>query len=303
VARRWGLALAVAGWVVGAGLPAGRGPALAQPGLPGLELAGQLGGVPQTLAVAEPYAYVGIGPRLAVLAVAGGLPRLVGWSAPLPGLVRSVAVAGGYAYVCAGPAGELAVVDLADPAQPRRVGGVATPGDCADVALQDGYAYVADGAAGGLRVVDVSDAARPRLVAALDTPGAARDVAVGGGRVLVADAGAALPALGSAGLVVLDATDPARPRPLATLLSLGAVSAVEVLGDRAYVATTRSVVRGKDLPQVEYRLRVLDLTQGDRPRELAAVGASRTLSQLSASGERLVGTSADGAGYEIFDIA
>ena len=56
VARRWGLALAVAGWVVGAGLAAGRGPAQAQPVVPRLELAGQLGGVPQALAVEEPYA-------------------------------------------------------------------------------------------------------------------------------------------------------------------------------------------------------------------------------------------------------
>jgi len=53
-------------------------------------------------------------------------------------------VSGHYAYVADGEAG-LQVIDVSDPANPRRVGGYDTPGRAVDVAVSGDYAYVADG--------------------------------------------------------------------------------------------------------------------------------------------------------------
>jgi hypothetical protein len=58
-----------------------------------------------------------------------------------------VAVSGHYAYVADWDAG-LQVIDVSDPANPRRVGGYDTPGYALGVAVSGNYAYVADG--GGL---------------------------------------------------------------------------------------------------------------------------------------------------------
>jgi hypothetical protein len=80
-----------------------------------------------------------------------------------------VAVSGHYAYVADGGAG-LQVIDVSDPANPRRVGGYDTPGYAGGVAVSGHYAYVADGDA-GLQVIDVSDPANPRRVGGYDTPG------------------------------------------------------------------------------------------------------------------------------------
>jgi hypothetical protein len=64
----------------------------------------------------------------------------------------------------------LQVIDVSDPANPRRVGGYDTPGYALGVAVSGNYAYVADYDA-GLQVIDVSDPANPRRVGGYDTPG------------------------------------------------------------------------------------------------------------------------------------
>ena len=52
-------------------------------------------------------------------------------------------MSGHYAYVAVGGAG-LEVIDVSDPANPRRVGSYDTPGGAVDVAVSGDYAYVAD---------------------------------------------------------------------------------------------------------------------------------------------------------------
>jgi hypothetical protein len=98
-----------------------------------------------------------------------------------------VAVSGHYAYVAVGDAG-LLVIDVSDPANPRRVGGYDTPGNALGVAVSGNYAYVADYNA-GLQVLDVSDPANPRRVGGYDTPGGVSGVAISGNYAYVADGG------------------------------------------------------------------------------------------------------------------
>jgi len=74
--------------------------------------------------------------------------------------VRAVAVHGDYAYVGFGP--ELAVLDVADPDHPRRVGYTVLSELVLDIAVAGTSVYVATGYA-GLHVADVSDPTQPVL--------------------------------------------------------------------------------------------------------------------------------------------
>ena len=87
------------------------------------------------------------------------------------GAVGAVHVAGNRAYVGIGT--ELAVLDVSDPARPRRMGSVVLPAEIESVTLDDHYAYVGCLYSCGVRVVDVADPSVPRQVGAF--PAAAED--------------------------------------------------------------------------------------------------------------------------------
>ncbi len=77
----------------------------------------------------------------------------------LGGAATNVVVQGQYAYLAIGA--ELAVMDISDPTDMRRVGYVLFSDEIADVAIKDNYAY----AVGiGIYVVDVSNPAHPNAV-------------------------------------------------------------------------------------------------------------------------------------------
>src|SRR6266542_2181463 len=63
------------------------------------------------------------------------------------GRALGLAVSGNFAYVAAGGAG-LQVINVSNPANPRRVGGYDTSGFASGVALSGNFAYVADYIAG-----------------------------------------------------------------------------------------------------------------------------------------------------------
>jgi len=77
------------------------------------------------------------------------------------------------------------VIDVSNPANPRRVGGYDTSGPAYGVAVSGHYAYVADYT--GLQVIDVSNPANPQRVGGYDTSGEAYGVAVSGNYAYVAD--------------------------------------------------------------------------------------------------------------------
>jgi hypothetical protein len=80
----------------------------------------------------------------------------------------------------------LQVIDVSNPAVPRRLGGFDTSGDACGVQVVGTLAYVADGLA-GLQVIDVSDPAAPRRLGGFDTSGYALGVQVVGNLAYVAD--------------------------------------------------------------------------------------------------------------------
>ena len=148
---------------------------LSDPDDPALVAGLPVSGASQALALSGQYAYL-TGPDLKVIDVsAPSAPVLIGTSGHLPGLAAAVTVAGGCAYVATYVEAGLQVVDVSDPTNPRRVGGLSLPGSPTAVAVSGSLAFVATGPTGVL-VVEVSNPASPIEVAVLDLP--ATDVTV-----------------------------------------------------------------------------------------------------------------------------
>ncbi len=107
-----------------------------------------------------------------------------------------IAVQDGFAYV--GNGGDLNVIDISDPAEPRIVGSVFTTGYAAEVFVQGSYAYI--NAIRGLRTVDVSDPESPNLAGYYAVPTFVQDIDLVGDHVYLAT--------GAGGLSIVDVGDP-----------------------------------------------------------------------------------------------
>jgi uncharacterized protein YfaP (DUF2135 family)/plastocyanin len=227
-AVRWSFVLLV-GLLLIFLLAHGRLNAQAMPAVPDLsaEIVGQYGGSLDAVAVAGGYAYVGIGPRLAVVDISNpALPTQLSQTEVLGGFVKSVTIVGNYAYVAADSAG-LYIIDISNPASPFVTGFRDTPGTAYGVAVAEDYAYVADGGY-GLRIIDISNPSIPVESGSLNTPGVSFDLAVAGSYVYLADY--------NYGLRVIDVSSPAVPVETGFVDTVGYAYDVALAGDYAYVA-------------------------------------------------------------------
>jgi hypothetical protein len=191
-------------------------------------LIGQEGGESYAVAILGDTAYLGLGPRLAIVSVLDpALPVLAGRSAVLPDIVQGVSVSGYTVVVAAGGSG-LQVIDVTDPQLPEWKGSLDTPGNALDVAVSGAIAYLAD-SDGGLRIVDITDPLAPLEVGSVSKALLLDDalgVAVAGNLAYVgASAG---------GLAIVDVTDPANPF-IRGRFPGPVVSEVSVLGNTAFV--------------------------------------------------------------------
>ncbi len=141
-------------------------------------------------------------------------PRLLGaYASPADDEVTALALAGNRVHL-AYRAGEgpgaarrpgLAVIDVADPRRPDRLGFFETPFAATAVAVgPDHQAYLVAGP--GLRVIDAANPARPREVAAVRTVSVPRQVAVQADRLYLS-----YDTPSTAALEILDVHDPADP--------------------------------------------------------------------------------------------
>ncbi len=218
-----------------------------QSGLATLERLDQIPmGMMDAVAVEGDRAYVGLGPRLAVVDLSvPESPSPIGFSEVIDDHVRDIAVdprEGDRVFVAAGSAG-IWEADVANPADPRirplaggsahalrveadrifALGGAlrvfARPAGSPPVArgrieasieafdVAGDVLWLAIGEA-GVASYDISDPARPRRIGSLDTSGHAYDVRVRAGRAYVVD--------GGRDLLVLDVSNPTTPRQVAT---------------------------------------------------------------------------------------
>jgi hypothetical protein len=102
----------------------------------------------------------------------------------IAGPADMVNVQGNYAYITAGKT--LTIVDVRDPAAPKRLGSYTFPELIWGVTLAGDTAYVAADTA-GLAILDISTPSAPKLRASVKTPGQAKGVAVTSKTAYVAD--------------------------------------------------------------------------------------------------------------------
>ncbi|NBB73398.1 MAG: hypothetical protein GVY35_06940 [Bacteroidetes bacterium] len=142
----------------------------------------------------------------------------------------------------------LHVLDLSDPARPRRIGRYDHTERAMQTALRDGRLFAAFD--DGLHILDVSNPANPKRMGTLDTPSYARAVALDGPHLYLGDL--------TGGVLVVDVSDPTTPR----LLSRVALERSRVV-DVAYDGNGHVFVAG-----TSGGLKVIDVSDPQAPRLL-----------------------------------
>lgn len=222
------------------------------------------------IAIADGYAYAGMGARLAIFDVRSSITATYLAEVRLDRTPRAVAVSGGMAYVDSGS--DLVVVDVADPRAPKAVGRVDLLGVVEDIAAANGVVFIATEGR-GLLLVDATNPRAPRLVSSdanaaytpivstanglvvighsdsieiLDVRNPTRwarhgpfPVPAQGGRSVVTgvgmEGGLVVVALGNGGLWVLDVANPSAPAATAIIPIRDGAYALSVAGGIVYV--------------------------------------------------------------------
>lgn len=166
------------------------------------------------------------------------------WPGYLRGQANSVDVSGQYAYLGLFSGG-MRVVDISDPANPRRVGGFEGP-VIADVQVFGNYVYGSWD--NKVHIIDVTNPAVPRKVGEYN--GFVAGIAVSGNYTYILDTSVLR------GLQVFDNTDPDNLKLVGSLNVGVSGSALAVSGNRAYIADSR--------------LRVVDISNPTDPKLLGS---------------------------------
>ena len=287
-----------------------------------IRLMGQVGGSLSSVVVQGIYAYVGVGMRLIILDISNPvIPREVGVSVPLNGLVKDIKVVDSIAYVVSSEG--LWIFNVSDPTYPTKIGFYETPGFAEGITVVGHNVYVADGWAGlciidisnpknpvgagfahtpgyaldvivnkdvtyiaaagaGLRIVDVSNPASPVEVGFYDTPGYAYSVAVAGRFAYIADAWK--------GVRIIDVSDPTSPIEVGFYDTLGWAFDLAIEGSIVYVA---DAFKG---------LRILDVSLPSSPREVGACEVKGHVEKLFIAGGKVYVVDRNN-GLRIIDIS
>jgi hypothetical protein len=180
-------------------------------------------GIARSVAVAPGHAFVGSAEgTLQVFDVATPeRPRPVGRLELGPGSIWDLAKCGDFVYAAVYRADDASVkvVSVADPANPRLLGGIAPKAGAWGLACQGDRLFVT-GQWGELSVIDVSDAGAPRELGAVDAYGTSGAIALAGGYAFVSHL--IIETVDGWGvnareLLAIDISDPRRPRVVATL--------------------------------------------------------------------------------------
>src|SRR5262245_58552261 len=148
------------------------------------------------------------------------------WPTFARGEPQSVRVAGHYAYVAlrrSDGSGGLAVLDVIQPAKPRLVGHLDTPGSGLGMDVAGQFAYLAG--ADGLDVIEISDPGNPILAGS--TPGGAWGVRLAGHFAYAA---------GTDGLLAVDVSDPTHPVRVGSYAPERPIKNFQITNSMAYAA-------------------------------------------------------------------
>ncbi len=139
--------------------------------------------------------------------------------------LNQVVVRGDQAFLATQHRG-LQILDVINPAKPRIIGTVHTPGIAWGVCLDGDYAYVADGTV-GLQVISIIDPLRPHIVGSINTSSPAYAVGKLGKIILVA---------GDGRISAIDTNIPENPVILDTFAVKGRARGMAVSGGRIFLA-------------------------------------------------------------------
>jgi len=179
----------------------------------GLRLASAIGGSgADAVAMADGFAYVGMGPRLVVLDISDPAAPKRTAELRLASVPVALAVEGDLLAVV-GQDGSVTLVAVDDPRRPLRLTELPLPRDAFDVALAGTKAYIAQLFSEQMAIWDVSDARQPGVIGTAADGCRPLALAVDGNRVVVAGKRENYTAC----LTIWDMADPARPRRLAGL--------------------------------------------------------------------------------------
>ncbi len=172
----------------------------------------------------------------------------------IPGHACGVAKSGNYVYVADGKYG-LSVINVRDPAAPKKVDSYETMGEANRVAVVGKYAYVV-ARYRGLYIIDVGNPAAPRVIGYYhDIPRRPVSVVVARGYAYVAS--------DKDGLSIVDVRDPAHPTKVGAWHTVSGISAVAVVGNYAYVVESGTG-----------ELCIIDVSNPEHPR---TVGCCETI--------------------------
>lgn len=177
------------------------------------------------------------------------------------GAYNKVFVNGNYAYCAAGYAG-LDIIDIANPAKPKKIANYDTPGYAGDVVVKGNYAYAADGQ-NGLNIIDITSPSSPKSIAECDTPGSGSGVYVYGRYAYIAD--------GYSGLQIINISSPSAPILAGNFAAPHKTNGVFVAGNYAYV------IMGEwdsEIDEVFGGLIILDISNPTSPQQLGTLNFS-----------------------------
>jgi hypothetical protein len=203
-----------------------------------MELAGQIGGSVNAVAVQGNFAYIGEGTSLVVLDFTNSAAPVERGRVALPAIVKDIAVAGTRAYVADSSSG-LYVVDITTATSPVILGFYDTEGFADGVFIDGNQAYVADEI--GLIILNVADPTAVTKLGSIGTSGAVQRVCAG----TIGSDKFAFAAGSTAGVRVIKVTSPQSPVEVSSIpgsTSLG-IQDVKLLGTTLYLADPHDGVR------------------------------------------------------------
>ncbi|MBI5952267.1 MAG: hypothetical protein HY865_11465 [Chloroflexi bacterium] len=264
----------------------------------GLELVGHIGGSVQSVFTTGSYAYVSIGPEIAVLDISNpSHPKRVGYIV-LPDKATDIYVEDHYAYAAVGKRG-IRIIDVSNPAAPFEVGAYSTPVPVYKVIVSKGYAYLPLSAcngggsvqpekcAGALQIVDVSNPTAPVQVGCHETPGLPISVAVDGNYAYISNTGHDR---GSANLLTMDISDPTMASEI-NIYDTTHVGKLAVADNYTYVAT------GYD-----GKFQVLDVSNRMSPAEISLYDSGKAIHDFAVL-DKYVYLNVEDIGIQVLDIS
>lgn len=229
-----------------------------------VELVSHLGGPAAAVVVRGNYAYVGMGPELAIMDISNpAQPTRVGYTVLLSP-PTDIALAGNYAYVATQWAG-LRIIDISNASAPTEVSSYALGTNiyASSVTITGTVAYVTAGTI-GLRIVDISNPLVPVTVGVYQGPAWSNDVAVVGSLAYLG--------VDTYGLRILNVATPSSIFDVGYFDTPGNLAAVSVIGNLAYIADTSG------------GLRIVNVVDPAAPTEIGVLNTTGQAVNLTISG-------------------